>query len=39
LVCTRDLSASVVLSVHSADDAIVYGHSLREYLEKEFLAD
>jgi hypothetical protein len=40
LVCTADLNRSVVLSVvvHSAD-AIVYGNSLREYLEREFLGD
>jgi len=38
LVCTPNLDTSVVLSVHNFDDAIVYGQSLREYLEKEFLA-
>ncbi len=40
LVCTTDLSSSVVLSiVVNATDAIVYGNSLREYLQKEFLRD
>ncbi len=37
LVCTSDLDSSVVLSiVVEATDAIVYGNSLSEYLEKEF---
>ena len=38
VVCTPDLSRSTVLSiiVHDAD-AIVYGNSLMEYLETEFL--
>jgi transposase-like protein len=40
LVCTTDLNSSVVLSiVVNATDAIVYGNSLKEYLEKEFLGD
>ncbi|PYT96247.1 MAG: hypothetical protein DMG36_00800 [Acidobacteria bacterium] len=40
VVCTSDLNSSVVLSiVVNATDAIVYGDSLREYLEKEFLRD
>jgi hypothetical protein len=40
VVCTPDLNSSVVLSiVVNATDAIVYGNSLREYLEKEFLRD
>ena len=40
LVCTTDLNSSVVLSiVVNATDAIVYGNSLRGYLEKEFLRD
>ena len=40
LVCTSDLNSSVVLSiVANATDAIVYGNSLREYLENEFLRD
>ena len=40
LVCTIDLNSSVVLSiVVNATDAIVYGNTLREYLEKEFLRD
>jgi hypothetical protein len=40
VVCTSDLNRSVVLSivVHSAD-AIVYGNSLQEYLEREFLGE
>jgi len=40
LVCTSDLDLSVVLSivVHSTD-AIVYGHSLREYLQREFFSE
>lgn len=40
LVCASDPGSSVVLSVvtHSVD-AIVYGNSLREYLEREFLRD
>jgi hypothetical protein len=40
VVCTSDLNSSVVLSiVTNATDATVYGNSLREYLEKEFLRD
>jgi hypothetical protein len=40
VVCTSILNSSVVLSVVvNAADAIVYGNSLREYLEKEFLRD
>jgi hypothetical protein len=40
VLCTSDLNRSVVLSivVHSTD-AIVYGNSLQEYLEREFLGD
>jgi len=40
VVCTSDLNLSVVLSivVHGTD-AIVYGHSLQEYLESEFLGE
>jgi hypothetical protein len=38
VVCTSNLDSSVVLSiVVNSIDAIVYGNSLREYLEKEFL--
>jgi len=38
VVCTSNLNSSVVLSVVLKDtDAIVYGNSLREYLEREFL--
>jgi len=36
IVCTKDKSKSVVLSIYGTD-AIVYGYSLKEYLEKEFL--
>jgi hypothetical protein len=39
LVCTPSLDSSVVLSIHDTHDAIVYGNSLKEYLEREFLAD
>jgi hypothetical protein len=38
LVCTPSLDSSVVLSIDGSDDAIVYGNSLKEYLEMEFLA-
>ena len=37
LVCSSDPNKSVVLSIHAAEDAIVYGNSLQEYLEREFL--
>src|SRR5436190_441910 len=37
LVCTSRLDSSVVLSIDGSDDAIVYGNSLKEYLEREFL--
>ena len=36
VVCEKEPSKSTVLSI-SGTDAIVYGNSLREYLEKEFL--
>jgi len=36
-VCTPSLDSSVVLSIDGSDDAIVYGSSLKEYLEREFL--
>lgn len=36
IVCEPDLERSVVLSIHGID-AIVYGSSLQEYLNKEFL--
>ena len=40
VVCTGDLNSSVVLSIVVNEvDAIVYGSSLQEYLEKEFLGD
>ena len=37
IICTTDRKRSVVLSIHDSSDAIVYGNSLQEYLEKEFL--
>lgn len=38
VVCTADLNSSVVLSIAVNEvDAIVYGSSLQEYLESEFL--
>src|SRR5215831_18246827 len=37
VVCTSNPSCSVVLSIDDGTDAIVYGNSLREYLEKEFV--
>jgi len=38
IVCTSDLDSSVVLSIAvNGVDAIVYGNSLQEYLEKELL--
>ena len=39
VVCTSNLESSVVLSIHDGADAIVYGNSLKEYLEREFLRD
>jgi hypothetical protein len=39
LLCTSDLDSSVVLSVESGIDAIVFGDSLKIYLEKEFLRE
>jgi SMI1/KNR4 family protein SUKH-1 len=38
VMCESNLHRSVVLSIHGTD-AIVYGKSLQEYLEKEFLDD
>lgn len=38
LVCAADLNRSVVLSIADAYDAIVYGTSLQNYLEREFLS-
>ena len=38
LICSSDPSQSVVLSI-VGEDAIVYGPSLREYLEREFLLE
>jgi hypothetical protein len=37
IVCTSDPDSSAVLSIDGNDDAIVYGTSLRAYLEREFL--
>ncbi len=37
VVCDPASGSSVVLSIYRADDAIIYGSSLREYLEKEVL--
>jgi hypothetical protein len=37
LVCTSNLDDSTVLSIHSAADAVVYGNSFAQYLEREFL--
>jgi hypothetical protein len=39
VVCTSDLSSSPVLSICDGSDAIIYGNSLKEYLENEFLRD
>lgn len=39
LVCTSSLDCSAVLAIDGSDDAIVYGNSLKQYLEIEFLAD
>jgi hypothetical protein len=39
VVCTSNLDSSVVLSIASGSDAIVYGDSLQEYLEKEFFGE
>jgi hypothetical protein len=39
LVCESDLEKSVVLSIYRNDDAILYGNSLQEYLQKEFLQE
>lgn len=38
VVCSSDPDNSAVLSIQDAEDAIVYGNSLQEYLEREFLA-
>ena len=37
VVCTSDRATSVVLSIADEKDAIVYGNSLQEYLQKDFL--
>jgi hypothetical protein len=37
IVCAPDLAGSAVLSISDGADAIVYGSSLLEYLEGEFL--
>ena len=37
LLSTENLNESIVLSIADPSDAIVYGNSLQEYLEREFL--
>jgi len=37
VMCSSDPDSSVVLSIADPTDAVVYGSSLREYLENEFL--
>jgi hypothetical protein len=37
MVCTKVLTQSPVVSIEDADDAIIYGDSLGDYLEREFL--
>jgi hypothetical protein len=37
VVCDEDPKSSVVLSIWDSEDAVVYGNSLQEYLEVEFL--
>jgi hypothetical protein len=37
VVCTSNPNSSVVLSIEDGADAILYGDSLKEYLEREFL--
>ncbi len=39
LVCSPSIEGSPVLSIWDASDAIVYGRSLLEYLEKEILSE
>ena len=39
VVCDEDPESSVVLSIWDSEDAIVYGNSLQEYLEREFLGE
>jgi hypothetical protein len=39
LVCSPSIESSPVLSIWDASDAIVYGRSLLEYLEKEVLSE
>ena len=39
VVCDDDPKSSVVLSIADPEDAIVYGNSLHEYLEVEFLKE
>jgi hypothetical protein len=39
VVCSPNLDTSPVLSIWEASDAIVYGRTLLEYLEKEVLSD
>ena len=37
VVCTSEPGSSAVLSIADGSDAVVYGKSLQEYLEREFL--
>ena len=39
LVCSPNADGSPVLSIWNASDAIVYGHSLLDYLGKEVLSE
>ena len=36
LACTANPGSSAVLSIDGSDDAVVYGNSLKEYLEENF---
>jgi len=39
VVCDEDIESCVVLSVWDSEDAIVYGNSMQEYLERESLGE
>lgn len=39
LACTANPESSAILSIDRSDDAIVYGNTLKEYLEREFLRE
>lgn len=39
VVCDQAMENCPVLSIWDAEDAIIYGHTLREYLEREFLGE